>query len=282
MGEYYVDGQLFHHGIKGQKWGVRRYQNKDGSLTPAGRKRYADDTTGSYRDTAKSNRQKYKSAKRAAIDRYSDRIFDAETRQEARADEATRKYENERKSRLDIKAKKAHEAEQKKIWDDYLKEIGEIDNEYDSTMKTVKNQKRQDAYATKMQKRAERAERNAKVHRNELAELEKRGLDSRRVSERAKLNNDRRIDEIYDDFGDYLSDSEARRNNAKAINYVIQNKKLKQQAYKELVDEHNSSIKYYTDNANKWMAANEAVLNMPLESKNKDYRKAIREAKKNA
>lgn len=28
-----------HHGIKGQKWGVRRFQNKDGSLTPAGKKR---------------------------------------------------------------------------------------------------------------------------------------------------------------------------------------------------------------------------------------------------
>lgn len=32
--------QLTHHGIKGQKWGVRRYQYADGSLTPAGKRRY--------------------------------------------------------------------------------------------------------------------------------------------------------------------------------------------------------------------------------------------------
>lgn len=30
---------LVHHGIKGQKWGVRRFQNKDGSLTPVGKQR---------------------------------------------------------------------------------------------------------------------------------------------------------------------------------------------------------------------------------------------------
>lgn len=34
------NNELQHHGIKGQKWGLRRYQNKDGTLTAAGKKRY--------------------------------------------------------------------------------------------------------------------------------------------------------------------------------------------------------------------------------------------------
>lgn len=32
---------LYHHGVKGMKWGVRRYQNQDGSLTAAGKKKVA-------------------------------------------------------------------------------------------------------------------------------------------------------------------------------------------------------------------------------------------------
>lgn len=35
--------ELYHHGTKGMKWGVRRYQNTDGSLTNAGKSRYARD-----------------------------------------------------------------------------------------------------------------------------------------------------------------------------------------------------------------------------------------------
>lgn len=35
--------EIYHHGIKGMRWGVRRYQNKDGSLTQAGQKRYDRD-----------------------------------------------------------------------------------------------------------------------------------------------------------------------------------------------------------------------------------------------
>lgn len=52
-----METELYHYGVKGQRWGVRRYQNKDGSLTAAGKKRYYD--------TPELNRQKaeMKSAK---------------------------------------------------------------------------------------------------------------------------------------------------------------------------------------------------------------------------
>ncbi len=37
--------ELYHHGVKGQRWGVRRYQNSDGSLTDLGRKHYNVETS---------------------------------------------------------------------------------------------------------------------------------------------------------------------------------------------------------------------------------------------
>lgn len=48
-----------HHGIKGQKWGVRRYQYADGTLTPAGRKRYSGDSNSSGFDKLMNTDIKY-------------------------------------------------------------------------------------------------------------------------------------------------------------------------------------------------------------------------------
>lgn len=45
MNDYLITKELYHWGIKGQKWGVRRYQNEDGTLTEAGKARYNSDLT---------------------------------------------------------------------------------------------------------------------------------------------------------------------------------------------------------------------------------------------
>ena len=56
MGYFYSDEELSHHGILGQKWGVRRYQNADGSLTSSGKRRYQNED-GSLNSEGKKREQ---------------------------------------------------------------------------------------------------------------------------------------------------------------------------------------------------------------------------------
>ena len=71
---------LEHHGILGMKWGVRRYQNKDGSLTPAGKKRYK-----STEEELKAREKVIKNAERAKakVDKLNAKKAELDAREEA-------------------------------------------------------------------------------------------------------------------------------------------------------------------------------------------------------
>ena len=70
-----METYLMHHGIKGQRWGIRRYQNEDGSYTPAGKKRYGKvyDRAEKYalkRGTSKETAKEYANAKSRQFSQY--------------------------------------------------------------------------------------------------------------------------------------------------------------------------------------------------------------------
>lgn len=87
------DTYLAHHGVPGQKWGIRRYQNRDGSLTPEGRKHrgYGEKTLKDGVKTvkkavqkAKQNRQKKKEAKAKELEKAKVKAQKAEAERKAK------------------------------------------------------------------------------------------------------------------------------------------------------------------------------------------------------
>lgn len=101
-----MDDELYHFGVKGMKWGVRRYQNEDGSLTSFGKKR---DRMLSDRKTAK----KHSTTSNIVNAEYSRREFeDAKTRL---------KLENQKK-----KSKRQQDLEKKYIDQGFTKDEAEI------------------------------------------------------------------------------------------------------------------------------------------------------------
>lgn len=80
MWTYNNDEYLAHHGILGMKWGIRRYQNKDGTLTPEGRKRYGDtDSSNESVDAKKARVLKSRSA--TELYKHADLFSDSELKQ---------------------------------------------------------------------------------------------------------------------------------------------------------------------------------------------------------
>ena len=114
--------ELYHHGILGQKWGIRRFQNKDGSLTAEGIKRYRTDLKFkarydkqvARREAAAAEKAKQKEIKRVET------LMKKDTRKltEAELNERLRRLDMEKKAADIERDMKASELEMKLIKDD--------------------------------------------------------------------------------------------------------------------------------------------------------------------
>ena len=67
--------ELYHYGIKGQKWGVRRYQNPNGSLTPAGKERQNKTVASNKEATVVKGTRLYRVSANEKSDASSDKMY---------------------------------------------------------------------------------------------------------------------------------------------------------------------------------------------------------------
>ena len=111
---YYYGDTLYHHGIKGQKWGIRKYQNEDGSLTAAGREHYG------YGEARKT----YKNKIDAANDEY--------------------RYARKETKRAIASLKKNRNTMSKDEYDEYLKEFKSYPSTSKKILKARKNAAKQE------------------------------------------------------------------------------------------------------------------------------------------
>lgn len=86
------ESDLTHHGIKGQKWGVRRFQNEDGSLTAAGKKRQGNTSADRISSKINSSYQRSKKLADTYYDSPSSKAYKKAMKDQMKIDQTVRKY----------------------------------------------------------------------------------------------------------------------------------------------------------------------------------------------
>ena len=121
-----VGYELYHYGVLGQKWGIRRYQNKDGTLTAAGKKKYGAD---SYDKIPEHGSKRKKFGKKSYV-------------LAMKALKVKRQRENYQKHFIDKKMAKATTKEEKKVLkaktDRNKKLIKTLDAEYKENLANLR------------------------------------------------------------------------------------------------------------------------------------------------
>lgn len=143
MNSYYAvpltSDEIYHHGIIGQKWGVRRFQNSDGSLTSAGKKRYGQKISNTVKNVTEKRFEKQQQkakdgydlanslAEKARVER-KNRFFGSESRKAYRRTKqlAEESYyyarRNDRRARRRLATAKLLSKSEKDFTDNYKKE----------------------------------------------------------------------------------------------------------------------------------------------------------------
>lgn len=150
MSNWYVvpsDKDLMHYGILGMKWGVRRYQNKDGSLTAAGRKRYGDyfrfngEEVNPNLQVAKNKKQLEKIVKEESYRITNERI--AKSLEETNKKEKTRKEQQIKLNEKEMNDRGIKEIEK---FNNFNMEVGTYKDSYNAIGATTEKNNKDDKY----------------------------------------------------------------------------------------------------------------------------------------